>query len=315
MEKANGENGERRQILIGLLLIAGACIHWWLPHTNRILLIAHALFIVGNVVIADALTRHYRGFSLIRGARRRTRLAVQLLLVGGIFGIIFELYGHWLIPYFYFPYWSTTTYSLLLIVAYAGYALYLIETYLGVKAWIEKSGSQKKRVAHHNMSKAAVTVLGSIGLLGISAITVVLIAHALPWGSWDAIIDGISAGVRNDALGPYASTALMFAIPLCIWLVLEYVEYRRHERSMLDQVFQGNSAPLIAVIITGWVSGLIYELFNQPVGIWRYQNVPFDGITILGLPVLVVLAWPVQYLPLFSLYRIFFKEETEQLYT
>jgi hypothetical protein len=83
---------------------------------------------------------------------------------------------------------------------------------------------------------------------------------------------------------------------------------------MLYEMIKGNYVPIISIFIAGWGSALLYEGLNAPTGLWRYSNIPLSEFNVFGIPILIFLIWPFQYFPLFSLYRLLFKKETEQVW-
>ncbi|MBI2593008.1 MAG: hypothetical protein HYW37_02590 [Candidatus Colwellbacteria bacterium] len=302
--------------LIGLGLIMASFFYWRLPFTNFNLLIFNSLFLVGNILFFDFLSYELTGSSLFHSKKRGIKLSSRILFVGIVFGLILEIYAHWLGKLFYFPYWGLGFYLFVLIPGYAFYSLYLIETYLGVKAVIEhffhKIRRGKERVAGF---KKLFMALGLLGALGIGASTALIFLKTTFGVNAKEFISIINNPFINAAFSGWNSVIFWSATAISFWFFLEYLEYERHETSMLYETIKGNFAPVAAVFISAWISAILYEVLNLPGGLWRYQNIPFSEITLFGVPLFVYLfLWPSHYLALFSLYRLIFKRESEEIW-
>lgn len=297
--------------LVGLVLIAVSFLHWYLPFTNTNVLLFNLLFYAGNVLFFDFLSYELSGNSPLHSKYRGVRLSLRFLLLGFLFGLILEFYAHWIGKFWYYPYWDLSFYAVVFIPGFAFYAFYLLETYMGTKAVIEHffiKRRPKDNLADFPKFKNLFTILGFIGSTGIVGLTTFLILKTTIRGITGKIFEPATAIASNITFVP------LILIPIFIWLFLEYLEYERHETSMLYETLHGNFSPLAAVFISAWVSALVYEVFNVPSGLWRYANMPWPELTIYHVPMAVYLFWPLHYFPLFSLYRVIFKKETRDLW-
>lgn len=242
--------------------------------------------------------------------RKGIKLALQFLLVGAVAGIILEGYVHWLGKFWYYPYWNYIVYLLVLIPGFALYFLYLVETYFGTKAVIEHYFIHRhKRNKPLGKFKDLFIVLGLVGSLGIGATTVYIVFQ----NNWGLDLQKFSS-IINSPSSTDISIWPLFFLAIFIWFFFEYLEFERHETSMLYEMLNWNFAPVLAVFVAAWASALLYEVFNVPSGYWRYANMPFSYIKLFDVPIVVYLLWPFHYFPLFSLYRVLFKRETEELW-
>lgn len=294
----------------GLGLIIASFLYWYVSYGHFTLLVFNFLFYSGNILFFDFLSYHFAGFSLLSPRHRHIRLLVQLLLIGFVFGLMLELYVHWFGKLWYYPFWSFGFYLLIFVPGFAYYSLYLIESYLGTKAVIEKFllHYRRKKLDFRGL-KGVFTAAGLIGAIGLGGATVYTVLKTTFGTTFEEFVS-----VTNSPSQGQIPLWLLILISLFIWLVFEFLEYERHESSMLYELFKGNFAPILAVFIAAWISALLYEIFNEPGGLWRYENIPYSEITILNVPILVYLIWPFHYLPLFSLYRILFKKDTEEIW-
>lgn len=280
--------------------------YWYLPYTNTILMFFNALFYLGNILFFDYLSVKFSGYSLLKLAHRREKF----IILGLVFGIMLEFFAHWVGKLWYFPHWDTSFYIIILIPGFAFYSFYLIETYLGTKAVLEYffAGRQQK-VSFKGLKKVFVAV-GLFGAIGISSITTVLVLNSPKYNSMTDFFS-INHAVLVTSMSPFVYLALG---SLFLWLFLEYIEFELHETSLLYEMLKGNYWPFVSVLLAGWIAGFIDEVINAPGQLWSYSNWPVGAMTFYHIPIIVVLAWPLHYLPVFSLYRILFKKDTVKLW-
>lgn len=295
--------------LLGGFLIVVSFIHWYLPFTNSLLLFFNSLFMLGNIFLFDCLSYELKGFSLL--SLPRSHLKRHFLVLGLLFGFILESYLHWLGKFWYFPYWDLPFYLIIFIPGFAFYFLYLTETYLGVKAVFEHF-FLKWRVKKESFAglKKIFVSLGLIGGIGLGFSTVYIALHTFISGNFQEFFS-VNVVPQID----YKPLVIpMFIVGFSLWFLLEYLEYERHETSILYEMLKGNFWPLISVLVAAWLSAVLYEVFNMPSGVWRYTNIPLTNITFFQIPLIVYIAWPFHYIILFSLYRVLFKKETEEIW-
>lgn len=302
-------SGKKFYGFIGAGLIALSFVHWYFPLTHLGVGFAHFLFYLGNILFFDYLSYKFSGWSPLHARGQKIQLVSQLLLLGLLGGVVLELYAHWFGKLWYYPFWDYPFYLLIFIPGFAFYFFYLLETYLGVKAVFAHFFTHRHKRENFSKYKMLFTVLGLVGIGGLSATTVFLILR-VTWGS--SLTEFLS--IVNRPFVQEVSFLPFFILPVFFWFFLEYIEYERHETSMLSEMFEGNFIPVVAVFLSAWASAFLYEVFNIPGGLWRYANMPFREVTLFSVPVMVYLIWPFHYFPLFALYRILFKRETVRMW-
>lgn len=289
---------------MGVTLIVVSFSYWFFPGSPH-LLFFNALFYIGNIMFFDFLSQYYAGFSLLQTPDRRK----QFLILGAVYGIILELSAHWLGKLWYYPHWDTFYYWVILVPEFAVYTFYLLETFLGTKAVLEHWFLNRRPRVSFKGLRGTFEIIGLIGATGVAAVTTAFFL-AVPKFANSSDFFSINRPVSLEFnVFVYLALGSVF-----FWLFLEYVEFKRHETSLLYEVIKGNPYPLLSVFVAAWISGIIYEVFNLPGGLWRYANWPLTGAQLLGVPIIIILAWPLHYLPAFCLYRILFKKETERLW-
>lgn len=293
---------------LGLGLIVSSFISWYLPFTNINLIIFNMFFMVGNILFFDFLSYEMSGFSLLHATRGKH--ISHFFLLGFIAGFILELYIHWFGKFWYYPYWNTYQYLLYFIPGFGVYVFYLTETYLGTKAVLEHFFKKRHSLKENFVGfKRLFLVLGLIGAFGLGLVSMFFALQAGFGKSFEDFLSVNSVPVLEKTM-----IVPLFFVAIFIWFLFEYLEYERHETSMLYELLRGNYFPFVAVFFSAWVSALIYEVFNAPSGYWQYANIPFSELSLFGIPLFIFIAWPFHYFPLFSLYRILFKGETKEIW-
>lgn len=293
----------------GFFLIVISFFYWTLqPFTNHLLIYANLAFYIGNILLFDAISYNFAGFSLFHSTNSFLKFIMHALLLGGLFGLVIEFYYHWLGKLWYYPYWSFSFYLLIFVPGFTVYCLYMVETYLGVKAVLQHFFHHKRKKESFVGMKKIFLVSGLLGSLGIGALSVYMFMATTIQGFLNGLF------LLKTPLLPQVPLSITWILAIFIWLFFEYVEYERHETSLLFEIIHGNYIPLVAVLFSSLFSAILYESFNVPGGLWRYANFPFENIRVWQVPLFVILTWPFQYFPLFSLYRVLFKKETVQIW-
>lgn len=296
--------------LAGLGFIIFSFLYWLLPPQHVSVGIFNIIFYFGNILFFDYLSYTLSGSSILHHKRWKVQFGSQLLLVGLFFALLLEIYAHWIGKFWYYPYWSFSFYLFILVPGFAFYAFYLTETYLGTKAVIRYffRGRRPPKESWER-HKSLFIPLGFIGALGMATVTTYMVLRT----TWN-LDANVFLSITNRSSPGEVSFYWFLLAAIFLWLFLEYLEFERHETSMLYEMIHGNFAPVAAVFISAWVSAILYEIFNVPGGLWRYANIPLPNMHILGIPLIIFLTWPFHYFPLFSLWRILFKKDTEEMW-
>lgn len=271
--------------ILGLFIISVSFILSWTMYTWRFSFIFPGLFMSGYVLLFDAINYRLSGESFIYNFNKYKKFLLHLFLVGCALGVIFEIGGN-----VFGNLWSyevpTIFMNTFLIPSWGFLAMMCFESYLAVmnifKGWKEKKVKLKKRFYD---------TLGIIGALGIVYFTV-RIYMFFGEGNlfWDCVVAGFS-----------------------VWFIMEYVEYRIHERSLLADIIGGYWKPMIVLLIVTYITAIVWETMNIPVGAWVYTNIPYSNIKLFGLPVLIYVMWPFIYIFYISFFRIFLAKEEKDI--
>ncbi len=262
-----------------------------IPEEYFALIIPHYFFIIGLFLLFDALDFKLHKTSLIHRMKNKNHLILKLILVGSLIGIIFEFYGVYIsnLWYSYFQDWPLLKYLphyfLGILVGYGLPALMYFSAYKVVSTLIKKKDHKHKL----KIPKNIFLVLLIIGFLFLS-LPLIFYKKSLEWNP-------IGRG-------------LLFGFCLIgLWFIFEYFEYKQHKRTFLTTLFQTNFKPLLSMIIISIIVSISWEFLNVLRPSWIYQNLPFINGVIFGLPIAIIIAWPMLFVVYFSAYRIIFKDK------
>jgi hypothetical protein len=77
-----------------------------------------------------------------------------------------------------------------------------------------------------------------------------------------------------------------FCFLLGIWLVVDWLNYKKHKTSIFFEIINGNTRIAAGVFLSTFVFGLLTEYINIPFGIWSY-HIPIPMTDVLGIPALI----------------------------
>src|SRR5260221_7325105 len=134
--------------LVGLILILTTFIFWYLPTNRSTMILSNLDFFLGYILFFDFISFEFSDFSLLHNPKHGRKL--HLLIVGYIVGLFLELFFDWIGKFWYYPRANTTLY-LIILTAFPLYFLYILESYLAVKAVLEHFFKKAKKVNFKGM--------------------------------------------------------------------------------------------------------------------------------------------------------------------
>jgi hypothetical protein len=251
-----------------------------------------ALFTTGMWLLFDSMDFWVNGSSLLHRAKNRSSTLLLLILIGVFIGLCFDLFGGVLSGLWtgYFPQ-SLAGAPKYLVSVFFGYGVPILlyySCYRVILSVIRKGfGSMKTgKIASRKGERKVLKWLAAVGPIMI-AVPVILFPFS---GEWHAVYRG-----------------LMFAFTLIgMWFILEHIEYRRHEKSLLLDMMGGYWAPFVALVLGAFFIGFVWEFLNVLRPAWTYTNLPIQ-LSIAGVPVYVLLGWIPLFIVYLSFYRAVFK--------
>jgi len=290
-------------MLLGALLIIISLAPWLIniqssAHSG---LVFSLIYGVGYIILCNAIITKY--------SKRKPQYFVRIprkhiYTVGLISAIVIELFANWVWKLWYYPHFSIPVYFFALFFVLVAYFYFILKGYLAVRAvfvaHIRQKEIKKTKRSYHSLFKT-LGLLGSLGfVLGlIQDIKTVHINSSTFFNSY---------GLQKFNL----FNIVLIAVSLVF--ILEYLEYREREDTFIMHLLQGDWVPLASMVIASLLTSITMEGFNIPLSIWIYTNWPYANISLFSLPLTVLLAWPIQYILLISIYRSLYKRETTRIW-
>lgn len=256
------------------------------------LIIPHYLFIIGAWMLLEFINSKLNHKSLFLRLMKKDFLAVKIVGIGFLAGAVFEFYGVFIsnLWHSYFQNWSPLQqmihYPLGILVGYGLPALVYYDLYQ-IVSYFAKNQPVKKIKLHLGWFKCLL-------FLGVAFLLIPLILYPFSF-SWHPLLRGLLFG---------------FCL-IGIWLILEFFEIQKHENTFIMILLKHNFKPLVAVIICSVIISLSWEFLNSIRPSWIYQNLPFMEATILGIPLGVILGWPLLFVIYFSFYNLCSKNKEQ----
>ena len=269
------------------------------------------LFLAGIIMISEAITLKLSKKSLVREITKSRNNLVSFLAVSVIGGFIVELVVDWLGKLWIYPGWDFSGMLLFSIPCFATYWLVITESYLATKAIFDYLHKGKTYVkTTFNWEKVFFPGLGMLGtLLLVIAATLFIQDY-----SGQTLRLGEVRDLNYQTSNYVLPFELIMLLVLSTWFILEYFEYREHKTSLIKDIIHHYPTPLISILLGSFVLAIMMESQNLIPKVWLYMNWPLPEITFIGLPVTMFLAWPLHYIGFLSLFRVFNRDESSEIW-
>ncbi|WP_027342143.1 hypothetical protein [Hamadaea tsunoensis] len=237
------------------------------------------LFTVGVILLGEGVCQRF-GAPSLAGMVIDDPVRLPWLLLGGVTaGVVLELSAQWLGRLWFYPYWTPWFYGLIVLPGFAFYWLSIVASYLAAKAVLDAVARPGPRVS---ITPAVPLLLGALTLLTSLTCTILWYARR-----------GFSLAPTHPV--PAAPPFFLIAAALTgAALLAQGLLLRRRLCSPAGAVRHGYWVPGAAVLLASVVLSVVMEILNTAHHHWAYAH--FPGPAVAGVPVLVFVAWPVQYL-------------------
>lgn len=291
------KRGARWYFYLGVLLIIIAYflnITKFIPILPLGLALPNILFLVGMWLFFDYFDFELNKDSILHKIVKKPIIILYLFFIGLGLGIIFELYGVLIsnLWYSYFQSWNFLSwffhYFLGIFWGYALSFLMFIAIYRTIVGIIKKI-THKKLSKKVKWDKVLMNILFVIGIIFLM-VPFILWKFSI---NWHPILRGF-----------------IFAFFLIgLWFIFEFAEYERHKQGVLIKVLHGYFAPFIALAIEAVIISISWENLGFLRPSYIYQNILFENIKLLGIPIQIVLGWIPLIIIYISAYNLIFKEK------
>jgi len=258
------------------------------------------LFCVGVIIISEAITLKYAKFSLFHKIVSSKRNLISFIMASTVCGFLFELIANFFGKLWIYPYWSLLFYIVIFVLGFAFYWLVICESYLATKYLLDLFSKGKKYVT--KPFRYEKKLFNLIGIFGIIFLILSVVFVCVDYSSKKMPLFGVEdlTSVTNNYVPPFFIMIILF---FGLWFTLEYIQHYEKKTSLIKDIIHNYKSPLLAILICCFVLGTAMELQNVPIQYWTYTNWPFQEITFLGFPLIVLFIWPLHYIPFLSLFR------------
>lgn len=160
---------------------------------------------------------------------------------------------------------------------------------------------------YSKLEKKIYTVLGSISLVCIAPVLYFIIKEYDKFGGYFFEIRKV-VSVNINFL-------LILILFLLSWSILEMIEYFRKRKGLIKTIYNGYYSPILAIFISSLLTAIAMESKNyQLEKYWIYANWPYQDIKLIGLPIVMLLTWPLHYIFFLSLMRGITNEDSAEIW-
>ncbi|WP_155370756.1 hypothetical protein [Catellatospora vulcania] len=230
--------------------------------------LSSALFAVGAIVAGEGICNAFGSTSLGDIFVRDPLRALRLLACGTVAGLVLEIVAQWLGRLWYYPWWTTWFYALVLVPGFALYWLFIVESYLAAKAVLDTAVRRlpaRRPVRLWPVGAAALAVFAALSI------------------RWYA-----ERGFTFDVTNPTPSA------PPFGHAVLAFAGVALLSGALVTAAGRLYRVPFAAIVLAAAVVSVVYEVPNAVHWHWAYTHFPGPRLRD-GLPLTVFLAWPMQY--------------------
>lgn len=253
-----------------------------------------SFFAMTLIILCDQVTLRLEHRSLLQEATGNRKAWISFLSVGAVSGLLLDGIAQWLGKLWIYPYWNEIVYAGTFVIGFCAYWLATAETYLAVKAVLNRwSRNRPPAVAPRLCSRPVFRALGIAGLALTAGGILLLLADYRQTGGY---VFEIQEPLRMKIHFGYFLMSF-----IGIWFILEWAQFARGRLSLLKAISSGDRQPLYALLIASAIFGFFWETVNAAHHFWVYTNWPLSQWQVMGVPVTVLLTWPLQYVVFLSL--------------
>ncbi len=255
-----------------------------------------AMFTTTLIILCDVTTNVIAGKSLLTEVTADCGAFGRFALMGAVSGLILDGIGQWLGKLWTYPYWNAALYGWTFLLGFCAYWLAIVETYFLARSLMGLR--RRSRPVRAKRVSRAVGIMGAVLLLG--GICSALAGYERAGG----YVFSITPQGRFGRPAPHAPFPCVVAAFAGCWTILEWACSKRRIMTFISSLRGGDRLPLYAVLAASLITSLLMETVNARGHFWAYANWPFENVTVAGVPLLVILFWPVQYILFVSLYGV-----------
>jgi hypothetical protein len=254
-----------------------------------------SFFTMTTIILCDATTNRLARSSLLEAATTSGRGWLRFLTIGALGGLMVDGIAQWLGKLWIYPFWNAAVYGSTFVVGFCAYWLAVVESYAAVKAVLKcvfgAPANQRDKI-----SDSVSALFRTFGLAGAALIVAGVLLLLRDYSAQG----GYVFEIRRAAPVRLHFEWFLLAFLGC-WLVLEWAQHRAGRLSLIQTLLDRNLLPLCSLLIASALFSIFMETVNASHHFWTYTNWPRPDWQLWGVPVTVLLTWPLQYVVFLSL--------------
>lgn len=118
----------------------------------------------------------------------------------------------------------------------------------------------------------------------------------------------------NQDINQSINLGMVIFFWLSIFFILEFICYKLSRETLTRDLIRGDYIPLISIIFSSVICIILVEFVNSPFQLWTFTHWPINNIRLMNIPIVAYMVWPMQYLILLPLIRIFDGNNVENVW-
>ena len=258
-------------------------------------------------LIGDYLSRFFHEGSIFPHRTDQKNKFRRLILAALIMNLFSDLTGSWFMRLWYYP---NINLFLYFILAPLGYILFGLALYVFYRFFKRNNDHDVKPGRMNNFQNISYKLIINGGFV------LSIIGFVISLSNYQKFYQQINLKWFQVYLDSKIVVDLSYFIVLwlSVFFMLEYTCYRLNQETLIRDIIRGNFLPLFSIFVASAACIILVEFFNYPFELWVFSNWPLGSIRFLGIPILAFFLWPMQYLILLPLIRIFDGKNIENVW-
>jgi hypothetical protein len=263
----------------------------------------------GAFLLGDWISREMGEGSIFPHGPNQTNKLTRLIAASLILNFIQDVTIVWFLKLWYYP-WLGNILLYLLVFAPLGYILFGYVIYVFYRFFkhhwdfLAKPGRMSEvKTKIYQFLMPAELILGISGLgVSIYYLRQFVLENNLAWPA---------VNIAYNVESPIWTGFLFW---LSVFFIVEYLCFRLKRETLTRDVIRGNFVPIYSIIASSIICVALVELYNTPFQAWTFINWPLDTLRFFKIPLIAYLLWPMQFLLLLPLIRLFDGKNVENVW-
>lgn len=260
-------------------------------------------------LVGDWLNRKIGNGSLFPHNINRTNKFKKLILAAFMTSLIIDFSGAWSLRLWFYPNFESLSLYFLLFapIGFILYGLILLVFYKLIKnTWDTEVKPGRLSNAKRYLYGVIVHLQLILGITGL--------VFSYTYYQNYIIQNNIILTQINQLKDAPVNIIYLLISWVSLFFLLEFICYWTNKETFTRDIIRGNFLPLIAILLSSFLCIALIEFFNTPLQTWVFTNWPKPEHSFMAIPLTAYILWPLQYLILLPLVRIFDGGNTENVW-